>query len=198
MPAFTAQPFPPRATVGKDQLTFTYELTAEELRQVGDRFDRDLSATQDHLGYVCADVSGFNSGLRDNASSKINARRTKLLQDREIVTNLRFPLQRAKETPSTFVTPEVKRRPPPRKPVASPGPFSPEPELGMEDYEHILSVLSNMVTVMERSPGAFKTMKEEDLRWQFLVQLNGHYEGRATGETFNADGKTEVVSRQVV
>ena len=187
---------PPRATVGKDQLTFTYELTAEELSQVGDRFDRDLSATQDHLGYVVADVSGFNSGLRENAGSKIDARRAKLLQDREIVASLRFPLQRAKETPSTFVTPDVKRRPPPRKPVASPGQFSPEPELGMEDYEHILSVLSNMVTVMERSPGAFKSMKEEDLRWQFLVQLNGHYEGRATGETFNAEGKTDILIRE--
>lgn len=187
---------PPRATVAKGELTFTYELTAEELSQVGDRFDRDLSATQDHLGYVAADVSGFNSGLRENAAGKINARRAKLLQDREIMAHLRFPLQRAKETPSTFVTPEVRRRSPPRKPVASPGPFTPEPALGMEDYEHILSVLSNMVTVMERSPDAFKSMKEEDLRWQFLVQLNGHYEGRATGETFNAGGKTDILIRE--
>ncbi len=187
---------PPRAAVGKGQLTFTYELTGEELSQVGDRFDRDLSATQDHLGYVTVDVSGFNSGLRENASGKIDARRAKLLQDRQIVANLRFPLQRAKDVPSTFVAPAVRRRPPPRKPVASPGPFSPEPELGMEDYEHILRVLSNMVTVMERSPDAFKSMKEEDLRWQFLVQLNGHYEGRATGETFNAGGKTDILIRE--
>ena len=66
----------------------------------------------------------------------------------------------------------------------------------MEDYEHILSVLSNMVTVMERSPDAFKSMKEEDLRWQFLVQLNGQCEGRATGETFNAGGKTDILIRE--
>jgi hypothetical protein len=37
-----------------------------------------------------------------------------------------------------------------------------------------------MVGVMERSPHAFKDMGEEDLRSQFLVQLNGHYEGQAT------------------
>ena len=185
----------PRAAVGRDQLTFTYELTAEEFGQVGERFDRELKSTQQHLGYVAADVSAFNSGLPENAASKINARRVKLLKDREIVASLRFPLERAKETPSTFVTPEVKRRPLPRKPVSSSEPFSPEPTMGMDDYEHILSILSNMVTVMERSPGAFKTMKEEDLRWQFLVQLNGHYEGRATGETFNAEGKTDILVR---
>jgi len=44
--------------------------------------------------------------------------------------------------------------------------------------------------VLERSPKAFAHMEEEHLRDQFLVQLNGHYEGQATGETFNAEGKT--------
>jgi len=38
-------------------------------------------------------------------------------------------------------------------------------------------------------------MKEEDLRQHFLVQLNGHYEGQATGETFNFDGKTDILIR---
>ena len=65
----------------------------------------------------------------------------------------------------------------------------------MDDYRHILSVLSSMVEVMERSPRAFKDMGEEDLRTHFLVQLNGHYEGQATGETFNYEGKTDILIR---
>ena len=65
----------------------------------------------------------------------------------------------------------------------------------MDEYEHILSVLSNMVEVMERSPRAFKHMGEEDLRTHFLVHLNGHYEGQATGETFNYEGKTDILIR---
>jgi hypothetical protein len=65
----------------------------------------------------------------------------------------------------------------------------------MEEYEHILSILSSMVAVIERSPAAFKRMKEEDLRQHFLVQLNGHYEGQATAETFNFDGKTDILIR---
>jgi hypothetical protein len=63
----------------------------------------------------------------------------------------------------------------------------------MEEYEHILSVLTNMVLVTEKSPQAFKGMEEEHIRDHFLVQLNGHYEGRATGETFNANGKTDII-----
>ena len=65
----------------------------------------------------------------------------------------------------------------------------------MAEYEHILSVVSNMVLVMERSPRAFQGMSEEDLRQHFLVQLNGHYEGQATGETFNFEGKTDILIR---
>ena len=49
--------------------------------------------------------------------------------------------------------------------------------------------------VMERSPNAFKTLGEEDLRTHFLMQLNGHYEGQATGETFNYEGKTDILVR---
>ena len=37
-----------------------------------------------------------------------------------------------------------------------------------------------------------KSMKEEHLRAHFLVQLNGQYEGLATGETFNLKGKTDI------
>ena len=48
---------------------------------------------------------------------------------------------------------------------------------------------------MERSPNAFKSIDEESLRSHFLVQLNGHYEGQATGETFNYSGKTDILLR---
>jgi hypothetical protein len=47
----------------------------------------------------------------------------------------------------------------------------------------------------ERSPSAFENMGEEDLRNHFLVHLNGQYEGQATGETFNFQGKTDILIR---
>ena len=49
--------------------------------------------------------------------------------------------------------------------------------------------------VMERSPKAFDGLDEEGIRSHFLVQLNGHYEGQATGETFNYQGKTDILIR---
>jgi hypothetical protein len=38
-------------------------------------------------------------------------------------------------------------------------------------------------------------MGEENIRQHFLVQLNGQYQGQATGETFNFDGKTDILIR---
>ena len=54
-----------------------------------------------------------------------------------------------------------------------------------------------MSLVMEYSPKAFADLREEALRFHFLIQLNGQYEGEATGETFNGEGKLDIIIRQV-
>ena len=186
---------PPRATVRTNELVFTYERTPQDASAIQKEFEHDRKNVKDYLGWIARDVEQFNSTIQGKASEYIIARREKLLQDRGLVERLGFPLRRRAGVPSTFVTPEVKRRIVPQLPPTSTEPYKPEPALGIDDYEHILSVLSNMVMVMERSPKAFKDMGEEDLRTQFLVHLNGHYEGQATGETFNYGGKTDILIR---
>ena len=52
-----------------------------------------------------------------------------------------------------------------------------------------------MSLVIERNPASFASLDEEAIRDHFLLQLNGHYEGGATGETFNAAGKTDILIR---
>ncbi len=69
------------------------------------------------------------------------------------------------------------------------------PELVQEDYSEILRVIRRMTLVMERSPAAFRRLKEEHLRDLYLVFLNGMYDGGATGETFNCNGKTDILVR---
>lgn len=60
-------------------------------------------------------------------------------------------------------------------------------------YSQILDILKNMSLVMEKNPKPFEQLGEEDLRTHFLVQLNGIFEGKATGETFNYQGKTDIL-----
>jgi len=48
---------------------------------------------------------------------------------------------------------------------------------------------------MERLPGIYRGRSEEDLRDLLLLFLEPHYEGSATGETFNNIGKTDILIR---
>ena len=186
---------PPRATLRGNELVFSYDLTRDRMTQVKETFEEAIDRTKTEIGRVNADVATYNGSLAQNARQALSARREKLLQDRNIVESIGFPLRRRESPPSTIVVPDIKRKVTPRIPRVSQEQYRPEPTLAMEEYEYILSVLSNMVEVMERSPRAFKDMGEEDLRTHFLVHLNGHYEGQATGETFNYEGKTDILIR---
>lgn len=186
---------PPQAGVRDSEIVMTYERTTSEATQIEGEFKSELEALKNYLQYIEQDITPFNSSIRETASQGIKVRREKILRDRDLVESIGFPLRRRNDTPNTYIAPQVQRVITPTLPPASTVPYKPEPALDTKDYEHILSVVSNMVMVMERSPNAFKGMKEEDLRQHFLVQLNGHYEGQATGETFNFDGKTDILIR---
>jgi hypothetical protein len=95
----------------------------------------------------------------------------------------------------TYAAPEVKRRLTPKLPPATAGTFKPEPILEEAEYQHILGIMKSMAHVLERSPKAFHHLDEEGIRTHFLVQLNGHFEGQAAGETFNYHGKTDILVR---
>lgn len=169
------------------------DLTSEGTKS---QFDRTLSEIREHLGWIENDVKPFNEQLGQLAREAIETRRQKLLDDQNLVASLGFMLKRRDNAPTTYAAPEVRRKTVPELPKASTAPFQPEPALDMKNYDHILKVVSGMVQVMERSPKAFRDMQEEDLRTHFLVQLNGHYEGKATGETFNFSGKTDILIRE--
>ncbi len=186
---------PPRGEVRSNTLVFVYDRTTRDVPNIGSEFEREKQNVKQYLAWIANEVEQFNSTIRQKASQEIAARREKLLQDRGVVENLGFPLKRRSGVPMTYTSPEVKRRIVPKLPPASTKPYRPELTLDMDEYEHILSVITNMVLVMERSPSAFKDMREEHLRQHFLVQLNGQYEGQATGETFNYEGKTDILIR---
>lgn len=198
--AFRIQPTtytsaPPRGDVRNNSLVLSVAGTDLEPQQVRSQIDRTLGEVRQYLGWLRANADGFNRQVRQLARERIDWRRNKLLADRNLVAGLGFPLKERADASRTFTAPEVRRRITPTMPLASTAPYRPEPILSSEDYEHILSVMTNMALVMERSPSAFVAIDEETLRSHFLVQLNGYYEGQATGETFNYEGKTDILVR---
>ena len=186
---------PPRAMVHEDRLTLNITGTNLVDEQVRAEIDRRLDDINSYLERQRQDSQGFNGQLSARVRDHIQRRREKLLADQNLVANLGFPIKQRLEAPKTYNAPEVRRRMKTAMPAAAGTPYKPEPALDIIDYEHILSVMTNMAHVMERSPSAFESLDEEALRSHFLVQLNGHYEGQATGETFNYQGKTDILVR---
>lgn len=186
---------PPQAAVADHELVFTFVSHQTDPAEVKTAFERDLKVLKQYLVMGGRMIADFNSSLPGQARSAINTRRGRLLKAQNAASSLGYPMRRREGVPATYTSPSVRRKilsPPP----ASTAPFAPEPDLAVEEYEHILGILSNMTAVLERSPTSFKNMEEEDIRQHFLVQLNGHYEGNATGETFNVGGKTDILVRE--
>lgn len=177
--------------------TLVFKVSGRDMNpeQVKNELNSQIKTVNEYLGWLRSSTDPFNAGIRDLARTLIERRRQKLLADQNLVSALGFPLKKREDAVKTYAAPVERRRIDPRPPTGSTAPFKPEPVLSEAEYKNILDIMTNMALVMERSPSAFETIDEEDLRQHFLVQLNGQYEGQATGETFNYGGKTDILIR---
>lgn len=146
-----------------------------------------------NLASLKTSVDQFNGQLEGQVRQQLRERKSKLLANAQMAEAIGLPIKRRAGVPTTYAVPVQKRHSKVERPPVSTEKFRPEPVLPLEEYENILGIIRGMVRVMELSPRAFDQMGEEDLRTHFLVQLNAQYEGTATGETFNFQGKTDIL-----
>lgn len=182
----------PRAKANEDGITLTlsgYNLTREDLE---DRIKKILNPIKLRLSGQTNLVRPFNEALKPLVRKMVEERKQSILNARNIAASLGYPMVRAGHVPLMHVP--VRRTIRPQLPPITK--FEPEPTIAEAEYQHILKIIDDMSVMMERSPTAFERLEEEHLRDFYLVVLNGHYEGRATGETFNANGKTDILIRE--
>ncbi|MGE8131696.1 hypothetical protein ACQKQD_32590 [Methylobacterium sp. NPDC080182] len=184
----------PQAAIDKQELLITIATRGKEQDRIKAEFDKTVRDIQTHLATLTRDLANLPENIAAQARTYVEQRKAQLLQSKSLVASLGFPMKRRPDAPATYRAPEVRRRIVPTRPQTV-APFKPEPALEEAEYQHILSVMDNMTRVMERSPHTFHNMGEEDIRQHFLVQLNGQYDGQATGETFNFQGKTDILIR---
>lgn len=187
---------PPRGVVEKNELLLRYDSPSDAPRDVRPLVDRTLAEVEQYLGWQRTMLDAHNNALPTVAAQAIEQRRERLLAQSQRAAALGIPIKRRNDAPQTYAIPTVRKKAAPTLPPASVAPFAPEPTWAMEQYEQALKIVRDMALVMERSPEAFKAMDEEALRQHFLVQLNGQFEGKATGETFNMSGKTDILLRE--
>ncbi len=164
---------------------------ADQIRQDIERHTKSLA---DAVGYLKNDVQNHNQSA-PAAIREALARKRKLAESSTgVLSQLGIPVKRKGEAPA-FALPVKRREQPTHRPTVAAGKYEPEPFLDEKEYEHILGIVRSMSLVIERDPDAFATLDEESIRTHFLLQLNGHYEGGASGETFNLAGKTDILIR---
>lgn len=187
---------PPRAEIAGNELVLRYESPSDAPRDVRPLIDRALAEIEQYIGWQRPMIDDHNAGLATLAAQAIANRRARLLAQSKRVEALGIPIKRREDAPKTYAIPSVRRKAAPTLPPVTSAQFEPEPAWAIEHYEHALKIVQDMALVMERSPDAFKSMDEEALRQSFLMQLNGQFEGKATGETFNMSGKTDILLRE--
>jgi hypothetical protein len=155
--------------------------------------ERSIKSLSDAVGYLKNDVDRHNASALNTIRQALERKRTLAQSATGAVAALGIPVKR-KDIAPPFIIP-AKRRERLGRPSVETGEYKPEPILDEKEYQHILEILRSMSLVIERSPSSFASLDEEAIRDHFLLQLNGHYEGSATGETFNASGKTDILIR---
>jgi hypothetical protein len=155
-----------------------------------------LDAMKKNVASIKSEIENHNHRLADAIRPRLELRKAKLLRDKGMVEALGFPIRPKAGAQATYAAPIQRKRLVFQAPKVSAESFVPEPRLELAEYDHILNTVANMALVFERSPIEFVKMREETLRTHILVQLNAQYEGRATGETFNGEGKTDILIRE--
>ena len=175
-------------------LTFSFPDDSADSKRLKSQIESQVESLADAVNYLKRDVETHNNSIPNIIKTAIENKRQKALAATNAVANLGIPI-RQKNMPPEFTAPVKRRSLPVQRPSVPVEKYKPEPVLNDKEYEHILNVLRSMSLVIERSPHSFATLDEEAIRTHFLLQLNGHYEGGATGETFNASGKTDILIR---
>lgn len=97
-------------------------------------------------------------------------------------------------TESVFTAPTISKKKIPQPKVDNKVEFSSSPTMISKMYDDILKVIYDSGKNMEKKPSLYIGKDEESLRDQFLFVLEKRYVGTtATGETFNRNGKTDII-----
>jgi hypothetical protein len=191
--SFTLNPPSARVDPGARELVIT--MIAQQLTEAAVRahVDGQQQAISQYVGWVNADVRAQRDEIERLASIEVASRRERLLQARGVEASLGIPIRPAGAS-TTYPVP-VRRARLRLTETAARETFSPEPILELSIYEDILRLIANFRATLERSPGTFARLSEEELRDHLILILNGSYSGAATAETFNGKGKTDILLR---
>lgn len=198
--AFRLQPSryslnPPRAVISVERITVYRDVPADTLERDRDKIleglHREVQEIGKFLGYARKDIRASNEQLRRKVPIAAQARRKKVLADRDTEAMLGVPLSRNVQAASSYRVQPVKRKrvtPTRRSPSEA---FSPEPAITDDDFADMIGDIIGIAHNFERLAVTYADVHEERLRDQILAMLGNVY-GPATGESFTRQGKSDI------
>lgn len=184
----------PTVSISGNEIVLSFQIEAKENTDLEGHINTSLRPIETNAERLNADISKLNAELSPLIKQKLEERKKSASQNTSLIQSLTIPIKKRDDLPETYSIPEVQKKPTiveKRKTKT----FTPEPTLAVEEYENILNIIKDVSLAMERSPSTFTKLSEEEIRDFFLIHLNGHYKGSATGETFNGSGKTDILIR---
>lgn len=160
------------------------------------KIDRARKYLDTHLENLEEDIEEMNENLENTAERRFDNRRRDIEREYDELDSLDVPVLDRDDVSETFAALEIDEhekihveKPDPLE-TAEPGV---DPTVPEEDYRKIVSAINDVGKNFEKNPSLFEDRPEEDLRDFILFYLQPRFKGTASGETFNVEGKSDIM-----
>lgn len=182
--------------INDNSVSFTVRMT----RLDADEFKREKEVAYDsafaNIGHVNKNVEQYNSQLKSTIFSLLKRCRDKYIQENAFYQAINVKVDQSTEV--IYTVPTVKRKVIPQPLLNEKREFISEPTMADNMYNDVLNIIYQVGKSWEKKPSVYQGKDEEDLRDLLLTFLETRYEGTtATGETFNKNGKTDILLKHV-
>ncbi|MDE0012211.1 MAG: hypothetical protein OXU36_13765 [Candidatus Poribacteria bacterium] len=167
------------------------EEIAADIERQAEKIICELKAQIEHL---TSEIEKYNNQLPGIVEEFFQKRRREFLDQNEVVARLKVPVRKRENLPETYTIPTPKfRKKVNIKPRGTKADDEREPTLDEPIYQNILQIIHDLGKGFEQLPSTYLGKGEEDIRDYIRLFLGLHFEGSTTSETFNKNGKTDIL-----
>lgn len=168
---------------------YSFNISNEDISNKISNFQQSI---QNYLTRKNGEILAENVKLEQKLTQFINDRKEKLDFDKsrinDLVKLIKIPLVRKENQ----VVQKIKVDKKPFVNKIKPKTADEDYVLDREKVIDIITLINNQCLQFEKTPKTYEKMDEPNLRDLILANLNSIFEGKATGETFNNEGKTDI------
>jgi hypothetical protein len=176
-------------------LRFSQSVESLDDPNLQSRFNNDINTTIENTRRSNSQVGKYNESLENFSRQRLEHRREHFKKATTAAASLPYRIRQRDDAASTLTVPVRRIKIIPELPSLPNRTGPPESSLSLAMYRGILKAVAKFSLTVERSPSAFLNQDEEAIRFQLLAALNTTFEADGTGETFNFNGKTDILLR---